>query len=59
MGPFENRLTFKQFTKTYHLGFFGRKKFAKYINTLGLSWHDIVFWEATDWIRYYLKFKRI
>lgn len=59
MRPFEDRLTFKQFSKTYHLGHFEKKRFAKFIDTLGLGWNDTVFWKAADWERHYLKFKRV
>lgn len=54
----EDKLTFKQFTKTYHLGFFEKKRFERFIDTLGLGWYDTVLWRITTWEMYYLKFKR-
>lgn len=54
-----DKITFKQFTKTYNLGFFEKKRFAKFIDTLGLGWYDAVFWRTATWEMYYLKFKRM
>ena len=53
-----DKITFKQFIKTYQLGFFEKKRFAKFIDTLGLGWYDTVSWRVTTWEMYYLKFKR-
>jgi hypothetical protein len=53
-----DKITFKQFAETYHLGFFEKKRFEKFINTLGLGWYDAVSWRVTTWEMYYLKFKR-
>lgn len=54
-----DKITFNQFTKTYHLGFFEKKRFAKYIDTLGIGWYDTVLWRTATWEMYYLKFKRV
>lgn len=59
LGVLGDKITFKQFIKTYHLGFFEKKRFAKFIDTLGLGWYDTVFWRMTTWEMYYLKFKRL
>lgn len=50
-------LKFKDFVKKYHLGFFERRRFAKFIDTLGMGWHDVVLWRLENWERYYLRFR--
>ena len=54
-----DKITFKQFAETYHLRFFEKRRFTKFIDTLGLGWYDTVFWRMTTWEMYYLKFKRM
>lgn len=50
-------LTFKDFVKKYHLGFFEKRKFAKFIDTLGMGWYDAVLWKLESWEKYYLRFR--
>lgn len=50
-------LTFKDFVKRYRLGFFEKRKFAKFIDTLGMGWYDSVLWKPESWEKYYMKFR--
>lgn len=51
------KLTFKQFTKEYHIRFFEKRNFAEYIDSLGLGCYDIVLWDLRRWEDEYSKFR--
>ena len=53
----EELLEFKDFTKRYGIRFFEKRKFANFIDTLGLGRHNYVLWKKESWDYYYLKFR--
>ena len=50
-------LKFKDFIKRYRIHFFEKRRFAKFIDSLGMGWHDRVLWLLESWEYYYLRFK--